>query len=180
MSILTLVIAVFGVAVAGLALRTARRSAAAAERSAFAAEASANTASAEDLRARTPDLEVEVPNPAYPNDNIVMFCLRNVGPQDLDSVVIHQPDTDDALDYAIAAADVGMWANRVDIGALALNERAEITLRCGPAVDLPTFRLRIECSAGNDQWAVSRTLPRVNRHVAKAITYRDDRLRNRR
>ena len=180
MGVLTLVIAVTSLLIGGYATVVAKRSATAADRSARAAEATAQTAKEEDRRARKPVLEVELPERAYANQNIAIFTVRNLGPQDLDTVVIHQPQTDDDLEYQIAITDVGMWDSRVEIAPLAINECVQVTLACGLAAELPTFRLRIECSAGEDKWILSHELPEVRSPVVEVTSYVDLRLKGRR
>src|SRR5258708_7027237 len=68
----------------------ARRSADAANRSAVAAEAA-------DRRERTPKLDIAVIVRAPPAVDRAIYQVRNDGPQDLDSIVIHRPVTGDSI-----------------------------------------------------------------------------------
>lgn len=147
-------LAIAALVVAALSALFAYRATRAANRSAAAAEAT-------DRRDRTPKLAMLLSAPAPAPGDRVIYTVRNDGPQDLDHVVVHRPRPTDRITYPIAVTGGGGgWADdEIDLGPVALGGTARFTLCCGAGEDLPELRVRIECRAGRDQWAVVQVLP---------------------
>ena len=93
--------------------------------------------------------------------DLVIYRVRNDGPQDLASAVIYRPQPPDRITYPLAVTGdtVGWAANEIALGPLAVTREAKFTFCCGSAVELPEFRVRIECKSGPDTWTLSRVLP---------------------
>jgi len=156
-ALLALVVSVVGAIYAKQSAEAAGRSATAAEDSAKAAASSAAFDAREDHRARTPDIVVEVEQKAEPKGDSVIYLVRN-GPQDLDSVVIHRPETTSHIRYEVAATGETGWGDEADLGALRLGQIARFTLALGVEKTLPDFRAGIVCCAGEDEWHLTRLL----------------------
>lgn len=153
LSIAALAVTVVSVIVALLARREAARSADAATRSADAAEAV-------DHRARSPQLDIRLSHPAPAPVDRVIYNIRNDGPHDLDDLIVYRPRTIDRIKYPIAATGRGDYADdEVHLGPLALTQEARFTLCCGASPDVPEFRVRIECLAGQETWTMTELLP---------------------
>lgn len=90
---------------------------------------------------------------------MAIYRVRNDGPQDLDSVVIHRPVTDDRITYPIAVTGEDYAENGIELGPLALGQEARFTLCCGGAQQPPEFRVRVDTKAGQDSWADVSLLP---------------------
>ena len=150
-AVLALVASAFSVWYAKRSADASDRSAEASGRSALASEVSASTAQAEDRRARSPRLTVEREGRPSSAETSVIFTLRNVAPDDLDSVILHRPMTDDGLRYPVARVGTD-WSDVADLGALALGQSGRFTLSVGSAQDLPEFWVRITCREGDDEW----------------------------
>ena len=144
-----------------LAWWSSNRSAAASERSAAAADRSAAAAESSDRREREPILSISLDHPVPAPADLVIYRVRNDGPQDLASVVIYRPQPPDRITYPLAVTgDTAGWAaNEIALGPLAVTREAKFTFCCGSAVELPEFRVRIECKSGPDTWTLSRVLP---------------------
>jgi hypothetical protein len=127
------------------------RSANASDRSAVASEVSATAARAEDRRARTPQFTIEREGRASNHETAVIFSLRNVAPDDLDSVTVHRPLTEDGVRYHVARVGAD-WSDVADLGALPLGQTGRFTLSIGSARKLPEFWVRITCRKGEDEW----------------------------
>lgn len=148
LSILALVVAVVSAFFAFRADRNSKRS--------------ADAAVSADRRVRTPQLAILLSNPVpEPHDELVIYRIRNDGPQDLDSVAVPWPVTTDRITYPLAATgrNAGFAENPVPLGPLALTEETKATFACGAAAELPEFRVRIDCTAGADAWTITRLLP---------------------
>ena len=79
-----------------------------------AADRSAGAAESADRQARTPRLAVLLDNPVPAPSDLVIYRVRNDGPQDLDSLVIYQPRPSDQISYPIAATGGGgKWVDEV-------------------------------------------------------------------
>lgn len=87
-------------------------------------------------------------------DNRVTYRVRNEGPEDLDSVVIHRPHSEDRTVYPVGALG-GDVADAVELGPLPMRPERRFVLAVGSAPTLPTFRVRIACSAGHDPAVVA-------------------------
>ena len=161
LGIAALVVSVAAAVFTFLAWRAADRSADAAEESAVAAGRSAAAAESADRRERQPHLSIvlDYPQPA-PGDRVI-YRVRNDGPQDLDSLLIYRPQPTDRVIYGLAlTGDAAGWAaDEIELGAIAVTKEGRFTLSCGPAIDLPEFRVRIVCRAGPDEWLLSHVLP---------------------
>src|SRR5579863_783432 len=82
----------------------------------IAAIRSARAAEATEQRARTPVLAIllDHPEPA-PNDRVI-YRIRNDGPQDLDSVVLHRPRPTDQIVYQLAVTGrAGFADDEIDL-----------------------------------------------------------------
>lgn len=142
------------------ALLVALVSAAFAFRSTRAAERSARMAEGTDRRARTPQLKFFLDRPAPAPAERAIYRIRNDGPQDLDSVVLHKPVTNDGITYPIAwTGKTQGWADEVDVGPLRLGTEERITLCCGAADQFPEFQVRVECRSRGDSWDLLEPLP---------------------
>jgi hypothetical protein len=155
---MTLTVAILALVVSGVGTWYAWRSARASEVSAEAAKASAKSAAAEDRRARTPQIVVTVDARAAHDGDVATYAIRNDGPQDLDSVVVHRPAPPDGIRYPVAATGQTDWQDTAEVGPLGLTQVGHFSLSCGSARKLPTFRVKIVCRAGNDQWELIREL----------------------
>lgn len=155
---MTIVVAILALVVSIVGTFYAWRSARASEASAEAAKASARSAAAEDRRARTPQVVVAVEKRAPHDGDVVVYSVRNDGPQDLDSVVVHRPAPTDGIRYPVAATGHSDWQDSAEVGPLALTQTGHFTLSCSSARKLPTFRVKIVCRAGLDQWELIREL----------------------
>lgn len=131
--------------------KAADRSAEASDRSALASEVSASAARAEDRRARTPQLTVEREGRASNAETSVIFTVRNVAADDLDSVVLHRPVTEDGIRYPVARVGDD-WSDAADLGELSLGQSGRFTLSVGSAHKLPEFWVRITCRNVDDEW----------------------------
>lgn len=153
LGIASLVVAVTSVLIALLARRDSFRSAAAALRSADAAEAV-------DRRSRTPQLDITLRHPAPAPVDRVIYNVRNDGPQDLDDMIIYRPRPTDRITYPIAATGRGDYADdEIHFGTLPLTQEVMFTLCCGASDEVPEFRVRIECVAGEETWTLTQLLP---------------------
>ena len=143
----TYVISVAAVLIAGVAAYYAKRS--------------SDAAAAIDRRERTPELTLLLDHPVEAPADLVIYRIRNDGPQDLDAVTIYRPRPPDRITYPIVATGVGAgWADdEVALGPLALTAEARITLCCSAALTLPDFLIRIECARGKDRWTLTKQLP---------------------
>ncbi|MGO8873163.1 MAG: hypothetical protein ACLQPH_17505 [Acidimicrobiales bacterium] len=138
----------------------ADRSATASEQSAGAAERSALAAESANRLAREPDLTITLVAPTPSPSDKAIYSIRNEGPQDLTSVVVYRPKPPDRITYPLAVTGGTGWQDdEISLGPVALGEEVRFTLCCGAADQLPEFRVRIECEAGNDWWPQSRPLP---------------------
>ena len=129
--------------------------------SARASARSADAAEAVDRRERTPRLAVQLDSPTpAPNDRVI-YRVRNNGPQDLDSVLMYQPRTRDRItDPLTRTGDPNGWADdEAELGPLAMTQEVAVTLCCGAAGELPGFRVRVVCRAGDETWELPVALP---------------------
>jgi hypothetical protein len=153
LGIASLLVAITSVVIALLARRDSAKSAVAAARSAEAAEAT-------DRRSRTPQLDIKLRHPAPAPVDRVIYSVRNDGPQDLDDLVIYRPRPTDRITYPIAPTGRGDYADdEIYFGPVSLTQEVMFTLCCGASAELPEFRLRIECVAGEDSWTLTQLLP---------------------
>jgi hypothetical protein len=120
---------------------------------------SANAAEAADRRERTPKLVISLTSPAPFGSDKAIYTVRNDGPQDLDSVVIHRPVARDNIVYSVTPTGIGRgFGDVADLGPMPLAERVKFTMACGPADELPEFLVRVEARAGRDEWTVNQLL----------------------
>jgi hypothetical protein len=132
-----------------------------ANRSAVASEKSASVALATDRRAREPRLEILL-NQAEPAPNErVIYRVKNLGPQSLDSIVAYRPRPANQIKYPITktGALTGWADDEVELGPIDFTQEARFTLCCGAAEDLPEFDVRFVCRSGDDEWEIMRNLP---------------------
>jgi hypothetical protein len=115
MEVAALVVAVFALVVSlGSAIYTRRQ--------ANASEGRARAARNADLREREPRLEVTLSEKVSEGDKSALYYVRSLGPQDLESVVLQRPKTDDGVLYDVArlGEDFGREA---ELGPLELGHR---------------------------------------------------------
>ena len=175
--IAALVVSVGSVGVAGWGIRhskrsasAAQRSADAADRSALSADRSASVAEAEDRRARTPRFALLLDQPG--SGDRMIYRVRNDGPQDLESVVVHRPRPPGGIEYHVAVTGKSTgWVDEADLGPIALGQEARFTLGCGFDPVLSEFRVRVECRAGNDEWTRLLVLPPPRGNATGRFTY---------
>lgn len=153
------------IAIAGLALLLsgvgiwyAKKSADASAESAAASNASARVATAEDRRARTPHIDVSLHGRAPHDGDSAIYAVRNDGPQDLDSVIVYKPLPPSGIRYPVAVTGRTDWADAAEVGPLSLAETGRFTLSLGVDQQLPEFRVKIVCRAGEDEWELTREL----------------------
>jgi hypothetical protein len=142
------------IALSVVALIVAVASALISFRSWKASERSADAAVASDHRARTPQLVIELTRPAPFPEDAVIYRVRNDGNEDLDAVVIYRPEPPDRIIYPLAVTGTS-WAHDIDVGPLQRAGERNVTFCCGPAEDLPEFRVRITCRAGTEEWPLT-------------------------
>jgi hypothetical protein len=150
--------------VAVLALIVSLGSATYTRRQATAGESQARAARNADLREREPRLEVTLNEKVGEGDNSALYYLRNLGPQDLESVVIQRPKTDDGVRYEVARLGEA-FAGEAELGPLELGHRQGFVLAIGSREYLPSFRVRIVCRAGDDLWESSVELEDPHFHI---------------
>lgn len=127
--------------------------------SAVSAWRSARSAAAADLRAREPELVLSMDPNTGERDNAVLYTIRNDGPQDLNSIVVHRPQTDDGVKYPVAPVGGGYGPHFAEVGPLPMAELTAFMLAVGVMPDLPDFCVRIVCKAGRrDKWTLVRKL----------------------
>lgn len=104
-------------------------------------------------------VHLDSPTPA-PNDRVI-YRVRNDGPQDLDSVLMYQPRTRDRITYPVMrTGDPNGWADdEAELGPLTMTQEVAVTLCCGAAGELPGFRVRVVCRAGDETWELPVALP---------------------
>ncbi|MFC7487246.1 hypothetical protein ACOCJ7_00075 [Knoellia sp. CPCC 206453] len=112
---------------------------------------------AEDRRARTPQLTVMREGRASNGETAVIFSLRCTAPEDLDSVIVHRPVTEDGIKYPVALVGTD-WSDSADLGAVPLGHRGRFILSVGSAHALPTFWVSIVCRSGADEWNLDEKL----------------------
>lgn len=157
MEIAALIVAVFALIVSlGSAIYTRRQ--------ANASEGQARVARNADLREREPRLEVTLSEKVGEGDNSALYYLRNLGPQDLESVVLRRPKTDDGVLYDVARLGDD-FGGEAELGPLELGHRQGFVLAIGSRRYLPDFRVRIACRAGDDSWESSVELEDPRFHV---------------
>jgi hypothetical protein len=126
-----------------------------------AANRSAGAAESADRRAREPQITILLSMPTPPPGNLVIYRVRNDGPQDLDAIVIYPPEPADNRNYSIAitGGGTGFAQGPIDLGPIRVSSEGRFTLGCGSDRFLPEFRVRVECKSGSDTWPMSRVLP---------------------
>jgi hypothetical protein len=130
----------------------ARKAVGAAERSAVSAELT-------ERRERTPRLAILLDNPVLAPGDRVIYRVRNDGPQDLDTLTIYRPRPSDRITYPIGKLSETWADDRIEWASLALTEEVSFTLCCGAAIEVPEFRVRVECRSGTDEWTLNELLP---------------------
>ena len=135
--------------VAALALIVSLGSAIYTRRQTHASESQARAARNADIREREPRLEVTLNEKVGEGDTSALYYFRNRGPQDLESVVMQRPKTDDGVLYDIARLG-GDCGGEAELGPLELGHRQGFVLAIGSREHLPEFRVRVVCRAGGD------------------------------
>lgn len=145
----------------------ATRSADAAETAAGAAMITAQADRAEDHRKRAPKLAVVVEELVEHDGDAVIYRVRNNGPADLDSVVVHRPvmgDVEGRIRYDVAATTRTGWDSTAEIGPILVAEYGRFTLALGHGATLPEFVVKIISRAGDDEpWVTTETLAHPRR-----------------
>lgn len=152
-----LVVSIIALVLSGVSLIYSRLSAKASDRSALASERSAEAAVAAERRARTPSLAITRGSVGR-KDDLVIYTVRNDGPQDLSAVRVYRPRPADGITYPIAVTGENFAEDGIDLGPLPLNAEGRFTLACGTAAELPEFRVRIQCETGSDRWTLTALL----------------------
>src|SRR5205807_4411333 len=134
LGVAALAVSVIALVFAGIAGVAAKRSAETAKRSAQAAEAA-------DRRARTPKLAILLATPMPAPNNLVIYRVRNDGPQDLEGLVIYRPKPTDRIKYPIAVTGLDFAEDEITFGPVPLTQEVRFTLCCGASDDLPEFRI---------------------------------------
>ena len=157
-------VAIGSLVVATRSANEARRSADAAEKAAEAANRSAIADMGADHRARTPRITVKIESKAgyQQGQTDALYEVVNDGPEDLESVVVCRPQTDDSVHYNVAATGRSDYGDEAEVGPLPLAARTRFTLAVGPwnpNERLPVFRIRIVCtSTTGESWELPFTL----------------------
>ena len=106
-----------------------------------------------DRRARFPSISV-VPEIVTTDARQAFYRIRNDGSQDLDSVLIYRPRTDDGITYPLAPVG-GAWADdEIDLGPLPVAETKRFT-HCVGTGPTPDFFARVVCRSGQDEWTLT-------------------------
>lgn len=123
-----------------------------ARRAAAASEVQAKVAAAADHRAREPKLTFEVKRAAREADGRAWIEVTNDGPNDLDSVVIYRPETDDLVRYPVAPMG-GEVGDEAELGPMPRLSKREFLLVVGPGAQrLPRFVIRTSAYVGEERW----------------------------
>lgn len=157
MEVLAIVIAVLALGVSFWSVIYTRRAT-------HAGEVQADIAKRVDRRDRKPVLDVMLPDTVNDGVTSALYWIRNDGPQDLDSLVVVRPATEDRIRYPVALMG-GEFGDEAELGPLAMGQRAGLMLRIGPADELPEFRVRIKTRAGEDTWEETRLLDDPRFHL---------------
>lgn len=166
-----------GLAVSLAAAFFAWKSADSAKQAAKAADRTAELSEAQDRRDRTPNLEVALEGgPIRPGQDVAIYTIVNVGREDLDSVVVHQPKLPPGMqvDFPVAATDGdGGWAPAVELGPVAIAQTVRFTLSVGTEGSAlpPRFEVVIRATVGDQSWAIHEPIAipdRLRRPVAIA------------
>jgi hypothetical protein len=115
----------------------------------------ADAATKAEWRANKPVWAVEIEQQVDERADAAIYRVRNDGPQDLDSVSVHPPKTDDGVRYPVAP--VGReWpedlATEAALGSLAMGQTGRFVLSIGVRVETPEFRVRLVATRGKDTW----------------------------
>jgi hypothetical protein len=145
MAVAALIVAVLAIIIAAASARFTLRQTRAAE--------------ATERQNRKPQLSVSLNNLTGVRDTALLYTIRNVAPQDLDSVRITRPQTQDSVVYRIAPVGADYGPDVIEVGPLPLGAEAQFMLAAGSAEWLPAFWVKIECRAANDCWPLVLELP---------------------
>lgn len=119
-----------------------------------AAEDQAETARTQDRRERSPKITIRLEKAVLAPDDSAVYYVRNNGPQDLDSVVVHRPRPEDGIHYPVAPRGRN-YADAAELGSMQIGQECAFVLCMGVAEVVPEFRVRIESRSGVDEWADS-------------------------
>lgn len=124
----------------------------------------ARAATNADLRARRPVLGVSLHELVSSADTTALFYVENSGSEDLDSVVVFRPMTEDGVRYPVAKLG-GEFGDQAELGPLEIKAKQGVVLSIGSAESLPEFRLRIRSRIGKDTWEDAHVLKDPRFHI---------------
>jgi hypothetical protein len=117
---------------------------------------------AEDRRARLPKLNITSEYDSDENATSTIYTVRNDGPDDLDSVVVHRPRPPDGITYPIAVVSHDWADDTIELGPLALTQETKFILCTGRGWP-HAFRVRIDCQRDRDKWTLTEELEQPQR-----------------
>ena len=85
------------------------------------------------------------------------YRIRNLGPQDLTSVVVRKPYTDDRIKHQVALGSGGSWVDEVSLGPVDMGDAVlfKVAIGARSAADPPRdLHIPIVCSADGDAWTL--------------------------
>lgn len=146
-AILALVVAILSAVFTGIAVRFAGESSDAAKKSAAAAQAA-------DYRQRQPNLSIELEQRVPHDSTMAIYRIVNVGPADLDSVIVHQPtpESTGGTSFLVACTGEGDFAETAEVGPVVMGAYGRLTLCLGVASSLPEFRVKVVSWANDESW----------------------------
>jgi hypothetical protein len=87
----------------------------------------------------------------------VTYRIRNLGPQDLTSIVVRMPYTDDRIKHEVALGSGGSSADQVTLGPLGMGDVVlfKVAIGARSATDPPRdLHIPIVCSTDRDAWSL--------------------------
>jgi hypothetical protein len=132
--------------------------------SAAYARTQAKAAKNEDLRARRPTLVVTLDQAVNSQTPTAVYYIENQGREDLDSVVVYRPVTEDGVKYQVAKMGTD-FGDSAEVGPLEIKAKQALVLSIGTAESLPEFRVRIKCRIGKDVWEDAHVLEDPRFHI---------------
>lgn len=124
------------------------------DRAARSAERSVEIALAADRRERMPVLDFARIGSV---SDQVTYRIRNLGPQDLTSIVVRKPYTDDRIKHEVALGSGGSWADEVRLGPVGMGDAVlfKVAIGARSQTDPPRdLHIPIVCSTDRDVWTL--------------------------